>query len=367
MTHGPSTADRPDGPSPPPGPSPEFEVAELSSELLRRVASRPGLDSGRRSVRDLLRFLDADPTVSAPPGSPAAPGSATLETVHGIRVALLDVWEDDPTLSQEDLRLLLQALADVEAHLRSDALSRTADALEAEGGMNLVVELAHDLRSPLGSILFLSDTLRQGRSGAVNELQEEQLGLIYRAALALVSTANDVMDLARSGRGLVSDDPEPFSISELFSSIDELLSPMAHQKGVELRLDNNVPDPVVGYGPAVGRVLVNLATNALKFTESGYVRVSAEEIVAGHLEFAVRDTGRGIPEDAQKHLFDAIRTDSTGERGTFFSRSGLGLGLARRLVREMGSELHFETRKGWGTRFYFELPLEVGARPSEAV
>ena len=225
--------------------------------------------------------------------------------------------------------------------------------------MNLVVELAHDLRSPLGSILFLSDTLRQGQSGDVNELQRKQLGLIYSAALALVSTANDVMDLARSGGDLVGDTSELYSVSEVFSTINELLSPMAHQKGIDLEFEISVPDLLVGHGPAVGRVLINLATNALKFTESGFVRVSAEEAGPGQLEFAVRDTGRGIPEDAQERLFDPFRKHEGEREGFFFSRSGLGLGLARRLVRGMGSDLAFETRKGWGTRFYFVLPLET--------
>lgn len=338
------------------GDPPDTELTDLASDLLRRVASRPDLDCERRSVRALLRFLDSRSRAPSASGSQPPPGSVTLESVHGLRSALLGTWEEDPGLSQADLRSLLQALADVEGHLRSDALARTADALEEGGGMTLAVELAHDLRSPLGSILFLSDTLRQGRSGSVTDLQRKQLGLIYSAALALVSTANDVMDLARSGQGLVKDDPEPYSVSEIFSSVDELLSPMAHQKEIALDFRIRVPDLLVGHGPAVGRVLVNLATNAIKFTESGFVRVSAVETGSGALEYAVRDTGRGIPEDAQKRLFDPVRT-GTGERGAIFSRSGLGLGLARRLVREMGSDLLFETREGWGTRFYFILPL----------
>jgi signal transduction histidine kinase len=256
------------------------------------------------------------------------------------------------------LREVLEVLSEVDAHLRSEPLAKAVQELEGESGLQLVVELAHDLRSPLGSILSLCDTLRQGRSGEVNELQKEQLGLAYSAALALVAVSNDVMDLARSGRGRVLEDPEAFSVTEVFTSVQELLAPMAEQKKVDLRLDIQVPDQLVGHPAAIGRVLGNLVTNALKFTETGFVRVSAEGVGEDEVEFAVRDTGRGISEGALASLFDMFRVGH-GYRGIFFSRSGLGLAITRRLVREMGSELRFETREGWGTRFYFVLPLRT--------
>jgi signal transduction histidine kinase len=237
-----------------------------------------------------------------------------------------------------------------------DPLDEATERLKREGVDGLIVELVHDLRSPLGSILSLCEILRQGRSGEVNELQRKQLGLMYSAALAMVAVSNDVMELGRSGEGLVTDVPRPFSVSEVFGFIHKLLSPMAEQKNVELRLDVLVPDQLVGHPAAIGRVLGNLTTNALRFTERGFVRVSAEKAGEGHIEYAVRDTGRGIPEGSRENLFDPVRTGIAG-RGILFSRSGLGLAIAQRLVRQMGSELRFETREGWGTRFYFLLPL----------
>jgi signal transduction histidine kinase len=218
----------------------------------------------------------------------------------------------------------------------------------------LLVEVAHDMRSPLTSILFLAETLRGGLSGEINDIQRTQLGLIYAAALGLASVTSDIVDLAREERGLADGDPEPYSPADVFHGVLDLVRPMAEEKGIELRLRVPEYDRFFGQPAAIQRVMLNLSTNALKFTDTGYVELGVRRRNTAHLEFYVRDTGRGILPDRREDLFQPFK--KRNERaGHFFSGSGVGLSIARRLVRALGSELQVETDPDWGTRFYFIL------------
>lgn len=226
----------------------------------------------------------------------------------------------------------------------------------AETARDLLVEVAHDLRSPLTSILFLSEVLQKGQSGEVNEVQRRQLGIIYSAALGLISLASDLIEFARGGEQLEDAEPEPFSVTGVFDSVRDIVQPLAEEKGLAIRLLPPGHDQRSGHPVALSRALLNLTTNALKFTEEGMVELVARELDETRIEFSVRDTGRGIDEDLLDSLFQPFRPSRSRQR-CHFSGSGLGLAITRRLVEAMGSELEFETRPGWGTRFFFELAL----------
>jgi len=236
-----------------------------------------------------------------------------------------------------------------------------AEQLSSHKGLELVVEVAHDLRSPLTSILFLAETLQRGQSGRVNDLQHRQLGLIYSAALGLSTLASNVMELARGGTRLADDHPAPFSVADVLESVGDIVRPMAEEKGLAVRLLPPVPDHRLGPAQALSRVLLNLTTNAIKFTEEGVVELVAKSQQGDAVEFSVRDTGRGINPDTIETLFMPFRPGHEGSR-LAFSGTGLGLALCRKLVQAMGSELRYETNPDWGTRFYFEL----GLPPAEA-
>lgn len=136
-----------------------------------------------------------------------------------------------------------------------------------------------------------------------------------------------------------------------------MVEPMVVVKGIELRLAPPLHERVTGHRMALFRVLLNLTTNAIKFTEEGFVEVAARTMDRDLVEFSVRDTGRAIDEEARETLFEPFKK-ARDRRGYFFSGSGLGLSIARRYLRSLGSELYFETRPGWGTRFHFEVKLE---------
>jgi signal transduction histidine kinase len=256
------------------------------------------------------------------------------------------------------LLALLQAMERVHQALEPDWAQHFADRLSGPDGMELVVEVAHDLRSPLTSILFLAETLQRGRSGQINSVQERQLGLIYSAAFGLSSLASDVIELARGGDRLVDLDPLPFSVADIFESVRDIVQPIAEEKGLEVRLQPPGDDFRIGHPVALSRVLLNLTTNALKFTSDGSVEVRADQREGAKVEFSVRDTGRGIPPHAMLTLFEPFRRrQKQGEYA--FSGAGLGLSICRKLVEAMHSTLRVETSSENGTRFYFELDLPL--------
>jgi signal transduction histidine kinase len=276
-----------------------------------------------------------------------------------MRAAFLERAQALPT--SPDSGQLLRVLAAIELvsqRLEADWAQHFTDRLSSPDGLELVVEVAHDLRSPLTSILFLAETLQRGRSGAVNPVQERQLGLIYSAAFGLSSVASDVIELARGGDRLVDLDPIPFSVTDILESVRDIVQPIAEEKSLTVKLSTPEADFRIGHPVALSRVLLNLTTNALKFTAEGFVEVVARQTVARRIEFSVRDTGRGIPPQSMATLFEPFRRrQKPGEYA--FSGSGLGLSICRKLVEAMGSILQVETQQGIGTRFYFELDLPL--------
>ncbi len=262
----------------------------------------------------------------------------------------------DPAPDSRQLLALLTALEDVGHRIDSDWSQHFSDTLAGPDGLELVVEVAHDFRSPVTSILFLAETLQKGRSGPVTELQERQLGLIYSAAFGLSGVASDVIELARGGDRLVDLDPIPFSVADIFESVRDIVQPIAEEKGLAVQLLRPEADLRVGHPVALSRVLLNLTTNALKFTDTGSVELGGRRLEGHQVEFWVRDTGRGIPPQAMLTLYEPFRRrQHAGEYA--FSGSGLGLSICRKLVEAMGGELKVETEAGKGTRFIFQIAI----------
>jgi len=279
-----------------------------------------------------------------------------------IRSAFVSRARTLPSPDPAQLLRVLQAIEAVGQHLEADWSQHFNDRLSAPDGLELVVEVAHDLRSPLTSILFLAETLQRGRSGPVNPVQERQLGLIYSAAFGLSSVASDVIELARGGDRLVDLDPIPFSVSDILESVRDIVQPIAEEKNLRVEVTRPEVDFRIGHPVALSRVLLNLTTNALKFTAEGSVEVTAVGRNSRCIEFSVRDTGRGIPPQSMATLFEPFRRRQKPGEYTF-SGSGLGLSICRKLVEAMGSVLQVETAPGYGTRFYFALDLPPAGDP----
>ncbi|MBX6364266.1 MAG: HAMP domain-containing histidine kinase [Gemmatimonadetes bacterium] len=350
---------------PAPGPAGADPLADVADPMLRRAAERVcsawptgglaefGHVGIRAELARLLHTVDAPDLAARVEAQPAATLATWRRLLDLLRAELLGAPGDDaPASILERLRQLERARVAIEGAPTFDA----AGILAGPFGLDLIIEIAHDLRSPLTSILFLADTLRLGHSGEVNEIQRRQLGIIYSAALGLAGTASDLIELAHRGDRLADGEPTPFSVAHLLDSVRQVAQPMAEEKGLELRIRSAEPDQRVGHPAAIRRILLNLTTNALKFTDEGFVDIHAHARGTDTIVFSVRDSGRGIEPDELETLFQPFRLPSQGD-GHYFSGAGLGLAICRRLVRALGAELHVESTPGRGTRFHFELAL----------
>jgi signal transduction histidine kinase len=280
-----------------------------------------------------------------------------------LRAELVQGWSAAPpdTLAPAEMLQTLEAIEQVRAAIEPETARDLAERLAAPGGVDLVVEIAHDLRSPLTSILFLSETLQTGQSGEVNEVQSHQLALIYGAALGLSALVSNAIELARGGDRLVDNEPCPFSIRQTLEAVQDMVRPMAEEKGLSVHMRPVAADLRIGHPVALSRVLLNLTCNALKFTERGFVEVAAVAKDEVGVEFSVRDTGAGIDPQALTRLYQPFQR-GRGRAGFTFSGTGLGLAITRKLIAAMGSELHVETGP-WGTRFYFDVALPPAPTP----
>jgi signal transduction histidine kinase len=283
------------------------------------------------------------------------------QVVDAFRSEFLDRVKGD-TLRRVDghelltVMLVLDELGNVKQR-SSGEFKRTSgefeDRLASSDAMQAVLEVAHDMRSPLGAILFLVETLRNGQSGAVTPVQERQLGLIYGAAFGLSTLSNDIMEAAR-GNLLSDGGARPFSVSDILQDVCAIVAPMAEEKHLELRKTYPRIDGRVGNVSAVHRVLLNLASNAVKYTDKGWVSLGCTELEDSRIEFWIEDTGRGIPDQVLSMLFAGFRPGSSGMR---FSSAGLGLAICRSLLEGMSSTLRVDTVPDEGTRFSFVLQL----------
>jgi signal transduction histidine kinase len=224
--------------------------------------------------------------------------------------------------------------------------------------LEFLIEFVHDMRSPLTSLMMLSDRLQQGWSGPLSQLQLRQLRLIYAAGHALNTVTSNALQLTREWDQLEEPEARPFSVTKLLSQVQDVVRSLAVQKGLEVNFIRPDSDRRLGHPIELQRALLNLVTNALKFTRTGNITVSATDHDENLVEFAVEDTGPGIDAAAQETLFQPFRR-SAGARKATFSATGLGLAITQRLVCALGAQLNYETTPGKGTRFFFTLDLPV--------
>jgi len=281
------------------------------------------------------------------------------------RLFVEELSGDVGTLDAGEVARILKAIERLQTELEQNGAQQFAGRLTGPDALQLLIEVVHDMRSPLNAILLLAEQLRSGRSGPLVDIQVRQMDLVHSAAFGLTTLADDVIELAHGGNRLVDERPMPFSLSSVLKVVGDLVQPLATEKRIALHATGPEADVRVGHRVAVGRVLLNLTTNAVKFTEQGSVTITCEPRSRTKLEFSVADTGRGIPADALPTLFDPFRQRANRSEYAF-SSAGLGLSICQQLVQAMGGELKVETELGKGTRFSFVLDLPISPRVSGA-
>lgn len=245
--------------------------------------------------------------------------------------------------------------------LQDSTRRRNSGGLLADAELRAVSDVVHDLRSPLSSILLLSETLYARHRASGDAVAQRQAGLIYGAALAMHGLVSSVRDLARGAQTLIDPEAVRFQLGEIMETIGALVRPLAEEKGLEFRVSIPPRLLLLGHPTALTRVLLNLVTNGLKFTDTGSVDVSAHVTPARGARFIVRDSGSGLPPRVAALVngeetipLERAAASVSGELGL-----GLGLFLSVRLVHLMAGTLRVEQTGSTGTCFVLDLPAAV--------
>ncbi len=228
-----------------------------------------------------------------------------------------------------------------------------------EAKTRFLADIGHEIRTPMAGLLGMNDLLLRSR---LDHRQRHYARDIRRAGNHMLNLINDLLDLSRIEAGKLKLDLRPHDLVVL---IDELIGDVASQaeaKGLSLslRIEPEVPLSVTIDGKRLKQILLNLLGNAVKFTESGRVRLHLR-LDQGQHQFAVEDEGAGLSDEIRKTLFNRFSQDDLGRRT---GGSGLGLAIARELTALMGGDIGAENRHGPGSRFWVRLPLAETAGPA---
>ena len=217
--------------------------------------------------------------------------------------------------------------------------------------------MSHELRTHLNSITGFVSMILQGISGEINEEQRKQLSMVHSSSVHLLNLINDILDISKIEAGRMSFSKERFNIKDVISEVVQNVSPLISKK--EVKLITEIPDEIpeiYSDKRRVFQILLNLVSNAIKFTEKGEVRIKCE-VDGDKLKISVSDTGKGIKEEDMETLFEAFRQISGSARRRY-QGAGLGLYLSKKLVTLLGGEIWVESEYGKGSTFTFTLPLK---------
>jgi PAS domain S-box-containing protein len=319
-------------------------------ELVGSHFELPVLEQGEVALRhDGARVHDQKITSAEGPRWIAwreAPVRAEL----GDRTETLSVGRD-----VTDRALVERALAD--ARDQADAANRAKS--------RFLAMVSHEIRTPLNGILGMADLLLDT---ALTPEQVTYAKAVKTSGDTLLSLIGEILDFSKIEAGRLDLDARPFALAALIEELVELLAPRAQAKGIEIAsyVDDRLAAHVVGDAPRLRQVLINLAGNAVKFTETGGVAVVAEPGAwPTDVTFSVRDTGVGISPDAQARIFEEFEQADGGSTRRH-GGTGLGLAISQRIVERMDGRITVESAPGTGSRFSFTVELPPAAEPPRA-
>jgi len=306
------------------------------------------------------------------------------EKVHSLRVErerrarkeaerLLESKSRELYLANRELATLAETLEGQVAE-RTRELARARDeALAASSAKSrFLAVMSHEIRSPLNGVIGALGLLRDTQ---LDEEQRRYVEISRASASSLLAIVNDILDFSKIEANKLGLEPTSFDARELVAGVTDSFAVRCREKSIDLvtEIDERVPAQLVGDGARVRQVLINLVDNALKFTDKGEIRVMISPYGSGSgseeawLLFKVKDSGVGISDQTQAHLFEEFWSWAPDVPGRI-AGTGLGLAISNRLVAMMGGEMNVESALGEGSTFWFRLPFATAGveRPEES-
>lgn len=264
------------------------------------------------------------------------------ETNHGV----MALYNELSTELEETNRGVVALYAELEE--KSDQLREAGEAKN-----RFWANISHELRTPLNGVIGLTRLLLDPAADPLTGEQRHQVSLVAGAGETLLSLVNELLDMAKAEQGRLAPRRTFVEVSSMLRQLADLMTPMAEQSGVRLRVDAAEAGALILVTDEVmlTRILRNLVANGLKFTDEGEVRLTTR-LTTGHLEFAVADTGIGIPPGDRERVFEEFYQVPGGRPGG----TGLGLTYSRRLAHALGGDLALDSEVGAGTTVTLRLP-----------
>ena len=256
-----------------------------------------------------------------------------------------------------------------EIHRQQDGLQQAKeDAESASHSKSLfLATMSHEIRTPLNGIIAVAHLMKDM---PMPPKQAEFLDTVLRSANHLLAVISDILDFSKIEAGKLELAPEPMRPVTLAGDMKRLMPPLAEARGIAFDMDCGAPDDLTVLGDInrLRQVLLNLCTNAIKFTEEGGVRLECRVagILNGHatLRYTVEDTGIGMSDEVRARLFDRFMQADPGHAREY-GGTGLGLAISKQIVELMGGVMRVESEPGQGSRFWFDVRLPVVALPKE--